>query len=70
MARRSASNARISAITSPVSPPTFWQKAWKSSKYALYSVLRITSTFISSSSSAAKQSPKYGLGESRRVSQQ
>lgn len=50
-ARRSASNDSMPSMTSAVVPPSRSQNASKSSRYALYSVLRSTSMFISSRSS-------------------
>eukprot|EP01139_Manchomonas_bermudensis_P019590 Amastigsp_a676981_1451.p3 type:complete len:120 gc:universal Amastigsp_a676981_1451:390-749(+) len=48
--RRSASNSSSSHMTSAVVPPSDWQKAWKSSRYALKSDDRMISMLRSSRS--------------------
>lgn len=58
MARRSASNSRISFMTESVGEGSDKQKERKSSKYALYSVLRMISMLSSSSSAAERHSLK------------
>lgn len=60
--------ARISHMTSAVVPPSSLQKLKNASRYALYSVLRIISMFISSKSCSLMQSTKKGA-ETRYVQQ-
>lgn len=60
IARRSASNARISCIIEFVGEGNFEQNKAKSSRYALYNVFRMISMLSSSNSAADKQSLKYG----------
>lgn len=57
-ARRSASKSSRSPISAAVAPPWDEHSCAKSSRYALYSVARITSMFISSKSSDEMQPEK------------